>query len=146
MKKLFFAVAAMAAMLLGMTGCFTTEVSDVTIYCRVSSHASISTTKPVSPGLDDSELKSIFKEHMLTLGEPFGDDGIIIRRQTNENKVKQAILQAAKEADAEVKEKYGDPVRVQKRYSHLSIAVYYRFGGNPEVKVATYTYKDEIED
>ena len=146
MKKLFFAVAAMAAMLLGMTGCFTTEVSDVTIYCRVSSNGSFSTTKPVSPGLDDSELKSIFKEHMLTLGEPFGDDGIIIRRQTNENKVKQASLQAAKEADAEVKEKYGDPVRVQEWYSHLSIAVYYRFGGNPEVKVATYTYKDEIED
>ena len=31
MKKLFFAVAAMAAMLLGMTGCFTTEISDVNI-------------------------------------------------------------------------------------------------------------------
>src|SRR5574344_1356043 len=83
MKKLFFAVAAMAAMLLGMTGCFTTEISDVNIYCRVSSNGTFSTTKPVSPGLDDSELKSIFEKHMLTLGEPFGDDGIIIRRQTN---------------------------------------------------------------
>ena len=82
---------------------------------------------------------------MLELGESFGDNDVIIRRQNNEEYVKQAVIQAAKDADAEVKEKYGDPVRVQERYSHLSIAVYYRFGGNPEVKVATYTYKDEIE-
>ena len=145
MKKLFFAVAAMAAMLLGMTGCFTTEVSDVTIYCRVSSNASFSTTKPVSPGLDDSELKSIFKKHMLTLGEPFGDDGIIIRRQNNENKVKQAILQAAQEADAEVKEKYGDPVTVKENFKSLKMSVYYDFADNPEVKVVTYIYKEETE-
>ena len=145
MKKLFFAVAAMAAMLLGMTGCFTTEVSDVNIYCRVSSNGSFSTTKPVSPGLDDSELKSIFEKHMLTLGEPFGDDGIIIRRQTNENKVKQAILQAAQEADAEVKEKYGDPVTVKENFKSLKMSVYYDFADNPEVEVVTYIYKEETE-
>ena len=63
---------------------------------------------------------------MLTLGEPFGDDGIIIRRQTNENKVKQAILQAAKEADAEVKEKYGDPVTVKENYKNPCLCIIYK--------------------
>ena len=82
---------------------------------------------------------------MLTLGEPFGDDGIIIRRQTNENKVKQAILQAAKEADAEVKEKYGDPVTVKENFKSLKMSVYYDFADNPEVKVVTYIYKEETE-
>ena len=145
MKKLCFIAATVVAIVLGMTGCFQSETCDAIVYCRVSSNGSFSTTKPVSPGLDDSELKSIFKKHMLTLGEPFGDDGIIIRRQTNENKVKQAILQAAKEADAEVKEKYGDPVTVKENFKSLKMSVYYDFADNPEVKVVTYIYKEETE-
>ena len=60
--------------------------------------------------------------------------------------MKQAVIQAAKDADAEVKEKYGDPVTVKENYKSLKMSVYYDFADNPEVKVVTYTYKDEIED
>ncbi|MGN0235327.1 MAG: hypothetical protein ACI4BD_03285 [Paludibacteraceae bacterium] len=143
MKKLCLVAATLVAMVLGMTGCGTTEVSDVTIYCRVSYSASGNSLNPVTPGIDDSELKDIFKSHMLTLGAPFGDDAIIIRSQSNEKNVKQAILQAAQEADEEVKAKYGDPVAVQSNFKKLKMSVYYDFGGNPEVEVVTYTYKEE---
>ena len=59
--------------------------------------------------------------------------------------MKQAILQAAQEADAEVKEKYGDPVTVKENYKSLKMSVYYDFADNPEVKVVTYIYKEETE-
>ena len=143
MKKLCFIAATVVAIVLGMTGCFKSETCDAIVYCREGFAGAMT---PETEGLNSKEMRKIFNAHMLELGESFGDNDVIIRRQNNEEYVKQGDIQAAKDADSEVKEKYGDPVRVQERYSHLSIAVYYRFGGNPEVKVATYTYKDEIED
>ena len=142
MKKLCFIAATAVAMVLGLTGCVTSETCDVIVYCREGFAGSLF---PETEGLNSTEMKKIFNAHLLELGEPFGDNDVIIRRQNNEAKVKEAVLQAAKEADEEVKEKYGDPVRVQERYSKLSIAVYYGYGSNPDVKVATYTYKDEKE-
>lgn len=140
MKKLCFAVVTMVTMLLGMTGC-TSETSDVIVYCRTYFGASGGTLVEETEGLTETELKKAFDAHLLQLGESFGED-IIIRRQNDETKVKNAVLQAAKDADAELKEKYGDPVKVQDKYSKLGIRVYYVFGGNDDVTVADYTYKE----
>ncbi|MGM9809734.1 MAG: hypothetical protein ACI30J_02560 [Paludibacteraceae bacterium] len=142
MKKLCFIAATLVAMLLGMSGCTTSETTDVVVYYLVSFRASGGTLTPETEGLNSTELSDVFKTHLLTLGEKLGDNSVVIRRQSNEKNVKQAILQATQDADAELKAKYGDPVTVQQKYSHLSITVYYGFGDNPDVTVATYTYKE----
>ena len=142
MKKLSFVLATMVTILLGMTGC-TVETSDVIVYWRVGFESSSSSLDQETEGLNPTELYKIFDAHMQNVGEPFGGDNeIIIRRQNNEEKVKKSILQAAQDADAEVKEKFGDPANVQKKYSKLKIAVYYIYGDNPDVTVVTYTYKE----
>lgn len=140
MKKLCFAVVTMVTMLLGMTGC-TTETSDVIVYCRTYFGASSGTLVEETEGLNETELKKVFDAHLLQLGESFGED-VIIRRQNDETKVKNAVIQAAKDADAEIKEKYGNPVKVQDRFSKLGIRVYYIIGDKEDVTVADYTYKE----
>ena len=79
MKKLFFAVAAMAAMLLGMTGCFKSETCDAIVYCREGFAGAMT---PETEGLNSKEMRKIFNAHMLELGESFGDNDVIIRRQS----------------------------------------------------------------
>ena len=140
MKKLSFVLATMVTILLGMTGC-TTETSDVIVYCRTYFGASSGTLVEETEGLNETELKKVFDAHLLQLGESFGED-IIIRRQNDETKVKNAVIQAAKDADAEIKEKYDNPVKVQDRFSKLGIRVYYIFGDKENVTVADYTYKE----
>ena len=142
MKKLCFIAATVVAIVLGMTGCFKSETCDAIVYCREGFAGALT---PETEGLNSQEMRKIFNAHMLELGESFGDNDVIIRRQTNENKVKQAILQAAQEADAEVKEKYGDPVTVKENFKSLNMSVYYDFADNHEVKVVTYIYKEETE-
>ena len=140
MKKLSFVLATMVTILLGMTGC-TTETSDVIVYCRTYFGSSSGTHVEETEGLNETELKKVFDAHLLQLGESFGED-VIIRRQNDETKVKNAVIQAAKDADAEIKEKYGNPVKVQDRFSKLGIRVYYIFGDKEDVTVADYTYKE----
>ena len=142
MKKLCFIAATVVAIVLGMTGCFKSETCDAIVYCREGFAGALT---PETEGLNSQEMRKIFNAHMLELGESFGDNDVIIRRQNNEEYVKQAILQAAKEADAEVKEKYGDPVTVKENFKSLKMSVYYDFADNPEVKVVTYIYKEETE-
>ena len=141
MKKLSFVLATMVTILLGMTGC-TSETSDVIVYWLVGFEGSSSSLDQETEGLNPSELTNIFEAHMQNLGESLGENSVIIRRQNNEEKVKKSILQVAQDADAEVKEKFGDPVNVQKKYSKLKIAVTYIYGDNPDVTVVTYTYKE----
>ena len=141
MKKLSFVLATMVTIFLGMTGC-TVETSDVIVYWRVGFEISSSSLDQETEGLNPSELTNIFEAHMQNLGESLGENSVIIRRQNNEEKVKKSILHAAQDADAEVKEKFGDPANVQKKYSKLKIAVYYTYGGDPDVTVVTYTYKE----
>ena len=140
MKKLSFVLATMVTILLGMTGC-TTETSDVIVYCRTYFGSSSGTLVEETEGLNETELKKVFDAHLLQLGESFGED-VIIRRQNDETKVKNAVIQAAKDADAEIKAKYGNPVKVQDRFSKLGIRVYYIFGDKEDVTVADYTYKE----
>ena len=140
MKKLSFVLATMVTILLGMTGC-TTETSDVIVYCRTYFGSSSGTLVEETEGLNETELKKVFDAHLLQLGESFGED-VIIRRQNDETKVKNAVIQAAKDADAEIKEKYANPVKVQDRFSKLGIRVYYIFGDKGDVTVADYTYKE----
>ena len=142
MKKLCFIAATVVAIVLGMTGCFKSETCDAIVYCREGFAGALT---PETEGLNSQEMRKIFNAHMLELGESFGDNDVIIRRQNNEEYVKQAVIQAAKDADAEVKEKYGDPVTVKENYKSLKMSVYYDFADNPEVKVVTYIYKEETE-
>ena len=142
MKKLCFIAATVVAIVLGMTGCFKSETCDAIVYCREGFAGALT---PETEGLNSKEMRKIFNAHMLELGESFGDNDVIIRRQNNEEYVKQAVIQAAKDADAEVKEKYGDPVTVKENFKSLKMSVYYDFADNPEVKVVTYIYKEETE-
>ena len=142
MKKLCFIAATVVAIVLGMTGCFKSETCDAIVYCREGFAGAMT---PETEGLNSKEMRKIFNAHMLGLGESFGDNDVIIRRQNNEEYVKQAVIQAAKDADAEVKEKYGDPVTVKENFKSLKMSVYYDFADNPEVKVVTYIYKEETE-
>ena len=142
MKKLCFIAATVVAIVLGMTGCFKSETCDAIVYCREGFAGALT---PETEGLNSQEMRKIFNAHMLELGESFGDNDVIIRRQNNEEYVKQAVIQAAKDADAEVKEKYGDPVTVKENFKSLKMSVYYDFADNPEVKVVTYIYKEETE-
>ena len=142
MKKLCLIAATVVAIVLGMTGCFKSETCDAIVYCREGFAGALT---PETEGLNSQEMRKIFNAHMLELGESFGDNDVIIRRQNNEEYVKQAVIQAAKDADAEVKEKYGDPVTVKENFKSLKISVYYDFDDNPEVKVVTYIYKEETE-
>ena len=142
MKKLCLIAATVVAIVLGMTGCFKSETCDAIVYCREGFAGAMT---PETEGLNSKEMRKIFNAHMLELGESFGDNDVIIRRQNNEEYVKQAVIQAAKDADAEVKEKYGDPVTVKENFKSLKMSVYYDFADNPEVKVVTYIYKEETE-
>ena len=142
MKKLCFIAATVVAIVLGMTGCFKSETCDAIVYCREGFAGALT---PETEGLNSQEMRKIFNAHMLELGDSFGDNDVIIRRQNNEEYVKQAVIQAAKDADAEVKEKYGDPVTVKDNFKSLKMSVYYDFADNPEVKVVTYIYKEETE-
>ena len=142
MKKVCFIAATVVAIVLGMTGCFKSETCDAIVYCREGFAGALT---PETEGLNSQEMRKIFNAHMLELGESFGDNDVIIRRQNNEEYVKQAVIQAAKDADAEVKEKYGDPVTVKENYKSLKMSIYYDFADNPEVKVVTYIYKEETE-
>ena len=142
MKKLCFIAATVVAIVLGMTGCFKSETCDAIVYCREGFAGALT---PETEGLNSQEMRKIFNAHMLELGESFGDNDVIIRRQNNEEYVKQAVIQAAKDADAEVKEKYGDPVTVKENFKSLKMSVYYDFADNPEVEVVTYIYKEETE-
>lgn len=139
MKKVSLTIIAAVALLL--CSCKSKVTQDGLIGWDISFGINILSIISHEPGLTHYDIDSICaviaKENEYT---ELGDNHIILRDQKSMRDVRQVASELAQAVDSRVKSLWGDPVKVDNRYSTLQVAFDADFGSETET-IAIYTYK-----
>lgn len=142
MKKIFFAVAAAAVVLLGFTGCGETVQKDAIASAFAHYGASGSGSAAFDAVSFKCKIEDAFTAEFVKEGAILSSQGtVFFKAMSSEKELKNKVTAAAKRADQAVKTQYGDgtTMNVPNYFTSLSITVSYDWDGEHEV--ATYTYK-----
>lgn len=141
MKKSIFASILFAVALI-LSSCTTEVTMDSFIYVEKNSSWSWSSGQSYTTGLDDDAINDLSAEIVKEKGyEMMNKYSVVIRAQKKRADVIDKAKDFADELDKRIKAKYGNPVKVDTRYSKLQVNVTAEFGNTGKETVAVFTYK-----
>lgn len=139
MKKSIFASILFAVALI-LSSC-TTEVT-MNSFIYVEKNSSWSSDQSYTTGLDDAAINDLSAEIAKEKGyEMMNKYSVVIRAQKKRADVIDKAKDFADELDKRIKAKYGNPVKVDTRYTKLQVNVTAKFGNTGKETVAVFTYK-----
>ena len=137
MRTIHFIVIAIGLLL---CGCEKSEQQDGLIGWEISFGVNMS-GEAITPGLTSEAIDSICTV-VATENEydKLGANHVILHKQKDGNELKQKAIEFAKAVDQRIKEKYGENVKVDSRYTKLQVTFDADYVTTTET-VAIYKYK-----
>lgn len=140
MKKSIFA-SLLLAVALAFSSC-TDVTMDSFIYIEKNSSYSWSSNQSYTSGLDDSAINTMCEAIAKEKGyELLNNHTVVIRAQKKRADVIEKGKDFAAEFDKRIKAEYGNPVKVDTRYTKLQVNVVAEFGNTGKETIAVFTYK-----
>lgn len=141
MKKSIFASILFAVALI-FSSCEPEVSMDSFIYVEKNSAWSWVSGQSYTTGLDDDAINAICAEVAQEKGyELMNKYSVILRAQKKRADVIDKAKDFAEAMDKHIKAKYGDPVKVDTRYTKLQMNITAEFGNTGKETVAVYPYK-----
>ena len=141
MKKCIFA-SLLLVVAMAFSSCKEEVTMDSFIFVTVNSAFSWSSGQQYTTGFDQNSLDSICAVIVKEKGyELLSAHNFLIRAQKERAEVVEKGKDFATEMDKRIKAQYGDPVKVDSRYTKLQVVVSTAFGDTEKETVAIYPYK-----